>query len=58
RRLALLDPTSGRLVELRMVSALSRRLTLGAGPEAAARARVEELTMSLDVTRRDDGEEE
>ena len=52
RKVALLDADTGRMVELRMVSALSRRLTLGKGPKARERARMEELTMELSLISR------
>ena len=50
RKVVLLSADTGRMVELRMVSALTRRLTLGKGPKARERARVEELTMELSLT--------
>ena len=50
RKVVLLNADTGRMVELRMVSALTRRLTLGKGPKARERARIEELTMELSLT--------
>ncbi len=49
RKVALLDAETGRLVELRMVSALARRVTYG--KESREKARIEELTMALSLER-------
>lgn len=50
RKVVLINADTGRMVELRMVSALTRRLTLGKGSSARERARIEELTMELSLT--------
>jgi hypothetical protein len=47
RKVALLAAGTGRLVELRMVSALARRVTYG--KESREKARIEELTMELSL---------
>lgn len=47
RKVALLEADTGRMVELRMVSALARRVTYG--KESREKARIEELTMELSL---------
>ncbi|MFH1530185.1 MAG: hypothetical protein ABIK09_05545 [Pseudomonadota bacterium] len=47
RKVALMEADTGRLVELRMVSALARRVTYG--KESREKARIEELTMELSL---------
>jgi len=47
RKVALLEADTGRLVELRMVSALARRVTYG--KESREKARIEKLTMELSL---------
>jgi len=54
RKVALLAADSGRMVELRMVSALARRVAYGR--ESREQARVEELTMELSLHRGTDKE--
>ena len=55
RKVALVEAETGRLVELRMVSALARRVVYG--KESRKKARVEELTMELSMKRGSPDEE-
>jgi hypothetical protein len=47
KKVALLEAETGRMVELRLVSALARRVTYG--KEGRKKARIEELTMELSL---------